>query len=167
VIRKRPKRLFEMQQALTLAGVSTHNLKNLTVKFPLEVLVCVTGVSGSGKSSLVTDTLVPAVRAALQLQSTQPDAHHLLSGIDEIDRIVEVDQRPLGRTGRSNPATYSGIWDEVRRIFAQTREARLRGYTARRFGFNSAKGRCVACKGQGTRRIAMHFMPDMYVTCPE
>ncbi|HUG91078.1 MAG TPA: hypothetical protein VML55_09605 [Planctomycetaceae bacterium] len=169
------KALFEEEApCLTLAGVRTHNLRDLTVAFPLGKLVCVTGVSGSGKSSLVTHSLVPAVRRVLAEPSALIDGrleHPVpgvaeLSGADAIERLIEIDQSPLGRTGRSNPATYSGVWDDVRKLFARTREARLRGFTARRFSFNSPEGRCDACRGQGTRRIEMHYLPDMHVTCP-
>jgi excinuclease ABC subunit A len=123
----------------------------------------VTGVSGSGKSSLIIDTLLPALRDALAGRSPAVP----MQGVDHVQRLVEVDQSPLGRTARSNPATYSGLWDIVRKVFAQTREARARGYTPRRFSFNAAEGRCAACQGQGTRRIEMNFLPDVQVVCPE
>jgi excinuclease ABC subunit A len=173
---KRLRRPIDDSRCITLAGARLHNLKDVTVRIPLGVLTCVTGVSGSGKSSLITHTLVPAVRQALARRETQTDERDAesavgrsfdrLEGIEHIDRIVEVDQSPIGRTGRSNPATYSGIWDEIRRVFAKTREARIRGYTARRFSFNAKEGRCAECAGQGEQRIEMHFLPNMYVTCP-
>jgi excinuclease ABC subunit A len=158
------------QPSLTLSGVRTHNLRGVTVEFPLARLVCVTGVSGSGKSSLITHSLIPAVRRALAAETGELDQPTptvaAIQGVEHIARLVEIDQSPLGRSGRSNPATYSGLWDEVRKVFAKTREARLRGFTARRFSFNSRDGRCETCRGQGTRRIRMHYMPDMFVTCP-
>jgi excinuclease ABC subunit A len=166
------RRHIDWKRSLTLKGTRTHNLKNVTARVPLEVFTCVTGVSGSGKSSLITHTLTPSVRRALTNPTSQtglfrPLDVDALDGVALIDRIVEIDQSPIGRTGRSNPATYSGIWDEVRKMFARTRAARLRGYPARRFSFNAPGGRCEACKGQGTQRIEMHFMPEMHVTCPD
>ena len=159
----RPPRALDDHPRLVLGNVSTHNLQNVSVEIPLEAFVCVTGVSGSGKSSLIIDTLLPALREALAGRApTTP-----LEGVEHVQRLVEVDQSPLGRTARSNPATYSKLWDFVRKVFAQTREARARGYTPRRFSFNAAEGRCAACQGQGTRRIEMNFLPDVQVVCPE
>ncbi|MGH7202689.1 MAG: ABC-ATPase UvrA, partial [Planctomycetaceae bacterium] len=163
---RRARRKIDPQRSLTVRGARLHNLRDLTVRFPLGALVCVTGVSGSGKSSLVSETLVPAVRRALAGEPLDGLPLDGLEGIAQLDRLVDVDQSPLGRSSRSNPATYSGVWDQVRRVFAQTRESRLRGHTARRFSFNARDGRCDACKGQGTRRIEMHFMPDVHVACP-
>ena len=163
---------------LTLARVSARNLKNLSVRIPLGALTCVTGVSGSGKSSLVMETLVPRVRAAIAARAAparESSAAALprgdgsltavLTGDEPLERLVEVDQSPIGRNGRSNPATTSGIWDEIRRLFARTKAARLRGYRAARFSFNSAGGRCESCHGCGTRRLAMRLLPDMHVVC--
>lgn len=160
---------------LTITAATKHNLKNVAVRFPLGAFTCVTGVSGSGKSSLIADTLVPLVRAALTTRDRRVDSPATpnattecgatLTGIEQIDRLVEIDQSPIGRNARSNPATASGIWDEIRRVFARTREARLRGFRAARFSFNSAAGRCPACKGLGIRRIGMHFLPDIDILC--
>ncbi|MBW3538783.1 MAG: ABC-ATPase UvrA [Planctomycetes bacterium] len=162
---RRARRLIP-QGLLRLEQVGTHNLQNVTVEFPLGLLTCVTGVSGSGKSSLVIDSLVPAVRDALASPRVRARGRWgLLSGAEAIDRLVQVDQSPLGRSGRSNPATYSGVWNEVRQVFATTREARLRGFTARRFSFNSRDGRCETCAGRGTRRIEMQYLPDLFVAC--
>lgn len=155
---------------LMVHDATAHNLQNLTVQFPLGQFVCVTGVSGSGKSSLVMDTLVPRVREALAQRnwaSDQPISDSpLLTGTEHIDRLVEVDQSPIGRSGRSNPATASGMWDDIRRVFAQTRDARVRGFRASRFSFNAASGRCAECRGHGTRRVAMQFLPDLHIVCP-
>jgi len=165
-------RQVDLARRLVIHRATAHNLKNLSVAFPLGVVTCVTGVSGSGKSTLVMETLVPRVRAALvQRMVNKPaeagtPADAGLSGIEGIDRLVEIDQSPLGRNARSNPATASGMWDEIRRIFARTREARVRGFRASRFSFNAAGGRCEACRGQGVRRLAMQFLPDVAVVCP-
>ncbi|MDR2440597.1 MAG: ATP-binding cassette domain-containing protein [Planctomycetaceae bacterium] len=150
---------------IILKGVTTNNLKNITVSFPLGGLICVTGVSGSGKSSLLNETLVPAVRA--YLSNIKPTGHFKqLQGVDNIDKLAEVDQSPLGRSHRSNPATYSGIFDEIRKIFAATKDAKRRGYKAQRFSFNASGGRCEACQGQGIQKIEMHFLNDFYSVCP-
>ncbi len=153
-------------RALVVRGGRHHNLKDITVAFPLGGLICVTGVSGSGKSSLVRDTLCPAVRRHLGLNAPPPGAHDAIDGLDHIDKIIEVDQAPLGRSARSNPATYTGVFDEIRKIFASTREAKLRGYGPSRFSFNVRGGRCEECQGQGVRRVALHLLPDLTVPCP-
>jgi excinuclease ABC subunit A len=169
------------QSKLTLAGAAARNLKNITVDFPLGCVTCVTGVSGSGKTTLVMETLVPKIRAALAARPwgrpTEPTSRAaplpvddgipgILTGSEQLDRLVEIDQSPLGRNARSNPATVSGMWDEIRRLFARTRDARLRGFRASRFSFNAAGGRCDECRGQGTRRVSMQFLPDLDVVCP-
>jgi excinuclease ABC subunit A len=147
-------------------GASANNLKEIDVAIPLHVLVCVTGVSGSGKSSLVVDTLARALARKLHGAEARPAPHRSLRGVNQLDRLVEVDQSPIGRSPRSNPATYTGIWNDIRRVFAGTRQARQRGYGSGRFSFNTKGGRCEACEGQGLRRIAMNFLPDLEVTCP-
>jgi excinuclease ABC subunit A len=151
---------------LRIAGARHNNLKDIDVDIPLRVFVCVTGVSGSGKSSLVVDTLAAALARKLHGAETRPAPHRSLRGANHLDRLVEVDQSPIGRTPRSNPATYTGVWNDIRRVFAATREARQRGYGVGRFSFNTKGGRCEECEGQGVRRIAMNFLPDLEVTCP-
>jgi excinuclease ABC subunit A len=133
---------------------------------PLGALVCVTGVSGSGKSSLVNETLARALARRLGMAAPKPGPHTSLRGASQIDKLVEIDQTPIGRTPRSNPATYTGVFDEVRKVFAGTREARQRGYKLGRFSFNVKGGRCEECQGQGIKRIEMNFLPDLVVTCP-
>jgi excinuclease ABC subunit A len=150
---------------LVLEGATTHNLRNITVEFPLERLVCVTGVSGSGKSSLVTETLYPALQGALQRRPAAMGTCRHLRGAEHIDRVLNIDQSPIGRTPRSNPATYTGCFGLIRELFARTPEARARGYKTGRFSFNVKGGRCEACRGDGTLRIEMHFLPDLFVTC--
>ncbi len=150
---------------LVLEGAATHNLKNITVEFPLERLVCVTGVSGSGKSSLVTETLYPALLRALHRSPAAAGACRNLRGAEHLDRVLNIDQSPIGQTPRSNPGTYTGCFSFIRDLFARTPEARARGYRAGRFSFNIKGGRCEACRGDGTLRIEMHFLPDVYVTC--
>jgi excinuclease ABC subunit A len=152
---------------LTLVGARLHNLKAIDARFPLGLMTCVTGVSGSGKSSLVTQTLSPALAHALQGAEATPGPHERVEGLDQVDKVIDVDQSPIGRTPRSNPATYVGAFDEIRKVFAQTPEAKQRKYKARRFSFNAQDGRCEVCEGHGRRRIEMHFLPDVWVTCSE
>ncbi len=159
--RRRPAK----SHALSLEGVSTNNLKNIDVRFPLSALVCVTGVSGSGKSSLLDETLARALARRLGGVTVKPGPHAGLRGVRQIDKVVQIDQSPIGRTPRSNPATYTGVFDEIRKVFANTRDARQRGYRAGRFSFNVRGGRCEECQGQGQRRIEMNFLPDLYVAC--
>ena len=148
------------------SGATAHNLQDVDVEIPLGLFVCVTGVSGSGKSSLVVDTLARALARKLHGAEARPAPHRSLRGVNQLDRLVEVDQSPIGRTPRSNPATYTGVWDDIRRVFAGTKQARQRGYGIGRFSFNTKGGRCEECEGQGVRRIAMNFLPDLEVTCP-
>jgi excinuclease ABC subunit A len=150
---------------LVLEGAATHNLKNITVEFPLGRLVCVTGVSGSGKSSLVTETLYPALLRALHRTPATLGSCRQLRGAEHLDRVVNIDQSPIGQTPRSNPGTYTGCFSFIRDLFARTPEARARGYKTGRFSFNAKGGRCEACRGDGTLRIEMHFLPDVFVTC--
>jgi len=153
------------RNCLELTGCQENNLKNIDVQFPLGGLVCVTGVSGSGKSTLVNQTLLPVLRRRLYGSKIKTGAHKSLHGIHKIDKVIEIDQSPIGRTPRSNPATYTGVFDDIRKVFAKTREAKIRGYEAGRFSFNVKGGRCESCGGQGTKCIEMHFLPDVYVDC--
>ncbi|MCI0331851.1 MAG: excinuclease ABC subunit UvrA [Planctomycetes bacterium] len=153
-------------RTLQLAGATAHNLQDIDAEIPLGLFVCVTGVSGSGKSTLVVDTLTRALARKLHGAETQPAPYRSLRGANQLDRLVEVDQSPIGRTPRSNPATYTGVWNNIRRVFAGTKQSRQRGYGTGRFSFNTKGGRCETCQGQGVRRIAMNFLPDLEVTCP-
>ncbi len=153
------------QHWLTLTQAQTHNLKNTTVRFPLGCLIGVSGVSGSGKSSLVNDTLAPALAKQLGLQHVAPGPFGELLGAEHVDKMILIDQSPIGRSPRSCPATYSGVLDEIRKVYAATREAKTRGFTSSRFSFNSASGRCELCKGHGVERIEMSFLSDLFVVC--
>jgi len=162
------KKVRDRQDAcptLILHDASKNNLKNLTVKFPLGRLVCVTGVSGSGKSTLIRECLVPALTQALKRKNSQHATRNSLSGLESIKAVYEVDQSPIGRTPRSIPATYVGFFDEIRKLFAQVPEARLRGYSPSRFSFNSAQGRCAECEGAGQIKLEMNFLPPAFVKC--
>ncbi len=159
------RRKANLKLGLTIKKASHNNLKDVDVIFPLNTFTCVTGVSGSGKSSLVRQTLLPALQRKLGGSKDKPGAHKSVVGINRIDKVIEIDQSPIGRTPRSNPATYTGVFDLIRAHFAKTRDARIRGYTPGRFSFNVKGGRCEACQGQGTKRIEMHFLPDVYVEC--
>ncbi len=150
---------------LTVVGATANNLKNVTVSIPLGELVCITGVSGSGKSTLMTDVLYSALAADLMRAHTQPSPHERIDGVEHIDKIINIDQSPIGRTPRSNPGTYTGLWDEMRKLFAELPESKIRGYKPGRFSFNVHGGRCEACQGQGELRIEMQFLPDIYVPC--
>ena len=148
-----------------MVGAREHNLHNVDAEFPLGKLVAVTGVSGSGKSTLVNDILLRSLAKQVHRAKTLPGLHRSITGVSHVDKVVEVDQAPIGRTPRSNPATYTGVFDHVRRLFSQTQEAKVRGYQPGRFSFNVKGGRCEACSGDGTIRIEMHFLPDIYVPC--
>jgi excinuclease ABC subunit A len=161
------RRRTAKKRSVTIEGVTTNNLQDVSVQVPLGALVCVTGVSGSGKSSLVSETLVRAIARRLGSNGKKPGPHRSLRGASQIDKLIPIDQTPIGRTPRSNPATYTGLLDEIRKVFATTQEAKLRGYTTGRFSFNVAGGRCEHCQGQGQTKIEMNFLPDMYVTCPQ
>ncbi len=154
-------------RSLTLLGATTNNLQDVDAMFPLGTLTCVTGVSGSGKSSLVNGTLVRAMARRLTSSGPKPGPHRGLRGAAQIDKMVPIDQSPIGRSPRSNPATYTGVFDEVRKVFAGTRESKQRGFGVSRFSFNVSGGRCEACQGQGQQKIDMNFLPDLYVTCSE
>ena len=152
-------------KAIEVKGATEHNLKNISVKFPLGVFNCVTGVSGSGKSTLVNEILYKTITKQLNGSNEKPGKCKEVVGIDKIDKIINIDQSPIGRTPRSNPATYTGVFDTIREIFANTNEAKLRGYQKGRFSFNVQGGRCEACNGDGLIKIEMHFLPDIYVPC--
>ncbi|HEY2716976.1 MAG TPA: excinuclease ABC subunit UvrA [Solirubrobacterales bacterium] len=159
---RRPRR-----GALVVRGAREHNLKDVDVSIPLGVFCCVTGVSGSGKSTLVNETLHHAVANRLHQAKLRPGAHDGIDGLSQIDKIINIDQSPIGRTPRSNPATYTGVFDHIRQLFTQTQEARARGYKPGRFSFNVKGGRCEVCKGDGQIKIEMHFLPDVYVPCEQ
>ena len=150
---------------LTLTGATGNNLKSVTLKLPVGLLVCVTGVSGSGKSTLINDTLYPAIAQHLYGSSTAPAAHEEIEGLEFFDKVIDVDQSPIGRTPRSNPATYTGMFTPIRELFAGVPESRERGYEPGRFSFNVKGGRCESCQGDGMLRVEMHFLPDIYVPC--
>ena len=152
-------------QALRVIGASGHNLKNVSAEFPVGLLTCVTGVSGSGKSTLVNDTLYAAVARTLYRAHEEPAEHESIEGIEHFDKVINVDQSPIGRTPRSNPATYTGLFTPIRELLAEMNTARERGYGAGRFSFNVAGGRCEACQGDGVVKVEMHFLPDVYVPC--
>ena len=160
-VRRRPVKGREV----TVVGARENNLKSITVSFPLGVLTAVTGVSGSGKSSLVNSILYQVLANRLNRARGVPGRHKTVRGLDNLDKVVHVDQSPIGRTPRSNPATYTGVWDHIRKIFAAVPESKVRGYTPGRFSFNVKGGRCEACKGDGTLKIEMNFLPDVYVPC--
>jgi excinuclease ABC subunit A len=162
-----PERRRVPRGELVVKGARQHNLKSVNASFPLGVFCCVTGVSGSGKSTLVNETLHHAVANRLHQAKLRPGSHDRIDGIERIDKIINIDQSPIGRTPRSNPATYTGVFDHIRQLFAQTQEARVRGYKPGRFSFNVKGGRCEVCRGDGQIKIEMHFLPDVYVPCEQ
>ncbi len=161
------RRKIDPDYCIELKGACEHNLKNINVKFPLGGFICVTGVSGSGKSTLITQTLLRSLKRKLYNSREKPGQFTSITGTHRIDKVIEIDQSPIGRTPRSNPATYVGVFDLIRQLFAQAREAKIRGYKSGRFSFNVKGGRCEACQGQGTKKIEMHFLPDIFITCEE
>src|SRR5262245_8584544 len=162
-----PQRRREPRGELVVRGARQHNLKRIDVPIALGVFCCVTGVSGSGKSTLINETLYPAVANRLHQAKLRPGTHDRIEGIDQVDKIINIDQSPIGRTPRSNPATYTNVFDHIRQLYAQTREARARGYKPGRFSFNVKGGRCEVCRGDGQIKIEMHFLPDVYVPCEQ
>ncbi len=156
---------FEIKKQLLLKGASRNNLQNLTITFPLGVFLAITGVSGSGKSTLIMETLYPALMHRLYGLRKKPEGYESLEGVENVDKVIEIDQSPIGRTPRSNPATYTGLFTHARDLFARLPESRARGYKEGRFSFNVKGGRCEACEGDGVLKIEMHFLPDVYVPC--
>ena len=152
-------------EQLVIEGAREHNLRDLTVEIPLGNFVAITGVSGSGKSTLIRDILLPVLMQRIYTSKMAPGKHKRISGIEYLDKVIDMDQSPIGRTPRSNPATYTGVFDSIRKLFASTNEAKVRGYMPGRFSFNVKGGRCEACAGDGTLKIEMHFLPDVYVPC--
>ncbi len=153
-------------KSIRLSGASGHNLKNVSVKFPLGKFICVTGVSGSGKSTLIDDTLYPILNNHIYKGTKIPKPYKQIKGIEHIDKIIEIDQSPIGRTPRSNPATYTGVFTDIRSLFSNLPESKIRGYKPGRFSFNVKGGRCENCQGAGVQTIEMNFLPDVYVECP-
>ena len=160
-----PKKRREPSGYLTVLGAEEHNLRKIDVKFPLGVMTCVTGVSGSGKSSLVNEILFKRLQRDLNRALVIPGKHRGIKGEEQLDKVISIDQSPIGRTPRSNPATYTGVFDMIRDLFASTQDAKARGYKKGRFSFNVKGGRCEACSGDGMIKIEMHFLPDVYVPC--
>jgi excinuclease ABC subunit A len=159
------RRKYNLRKCIEVKAAAENNLKNIDVKFPIGVFICVTGVSGSGKSTLISQVMLRALKRRLYDSRVKPGKHRSILGTSQIDKVIEIDQSPIGKTPRSNPATYTGVFDEIRKLFSMTREAKIRGYKPGRFSFNVKGGRCEYCKGQGTKKIEMHFLPDVYVTC--
>ncbi|MGI6065853.1 MAG: ATP-binding cassette domain-containing protein, partial [Bacillota bacterium] len=150
---------------LEVLGAAEHNLKNIDVAIPLGTFTCITGVSGSGKSTLVNEIIFPALAQKLNRARIMPGYHQEIKGIEHLEKVINIDQSPIGRTPRSNPATYTGVFDAIRELFSLTTEAKMRGYKPGRFSFNVKGGRCEACQGDGIIKIEMHFLPDVYVPC--
>ncbi len=167
VVTPTERRRKPVNGSLVLRGASLHNLKRIDTRFPLGLFTCVTGVSGSGKSSLVAETLYPLLARELNRADTRPGPYAAVEGLEHLDKVIMITQDPIGRTPRSNPATYVEVFNEIRTVFASTPEAKMRGYQPGRFSFNVKGGRCEACKGHGKKRIQMHFLPDVWVTCKE
>ncbi|MFT9243243.1 MAG: excinuclease ABC subunit UvrA, partial [Bifidobacterium aquikefiri] len=163
-IPKKRRKIHKSKQ-ITIVGARENNLKNITAKIPLGVMTVISGVSGSGKSTLINSILYPSLADRLNGARIVPGKHTRIEGVDQLKKVIHVDQNPIGRTPRSNPATYTGVWDKIRQLFAKTPEAQVRGYGPGRFSFNVKGGRCEACHGDGTLKIEMNFLPDVYVQC--
>jgi excinuclease ABC subunit A len=159
------RRTLDWKRSILLSGCTENNLRDVTLKIPLGSLICVTGVSGSGKSSLILKTLVPAIRERIYRGRARVKNYAAIEGIDEIDKVINVDQSPIGRSPRSNPATYTGVFSMIRLLFSQTKDALVRGYKAGRFSFNVKAGRCQTCEGAGYIKVEMHFLPDVFIPC--
>jgi excinuclease ABC subunit A len=160
-----PRQAIQVDKILRLTGATGHNLKSINLELPLGVMVCITGVSGSGKSTLINDTLYPIAANRLNGANLDTAPYESIEGLEWLDKVIDINQSPIGRTPRSNPATYTGIFTPIRELFAATPEARSRGYQVGRFSFNVKGGRCEACQGDGVIKVEMHFLPDIYVTC--
>jgi len=160
-----PERRVDDRGWFSVLGAAQHNLKAIDVEFPVGKFVCVTGVSGSGKSTLVNDIVYKALANKLNRHRVKPGEHEGVEGIDVFDKVIEIDQKPIGRTPRSNPATYTDLFTHIRELYSLTPEAKVRGYKPGRFSFNVRGGRCETCKGDGQIKIEMHFLPDVYVPC--
>jgi len=160
-----PAKRCHGERFLEIKGASHHNLKNITIKIPIGLFICITGVSGSGKSTLIGETLYPLLMQRLYNSRVQPGKHNSVFGLEYIDKVIDIDQSPIGRTPRSNPATYTGLFTHIRDLFSLLPEAKMKGYAPGRFSFNVKGGRCEACQGDGIIRIEMHFLPAVYVPC--
>jgi excinuclease ABC subunit A len=161
------KRVNGNGKTITIINASENNLKNISVKFPLGRFICLTGVSGSGKSTLMNDTLYKGLMKYLHGSKVHVGKHEKFEGLEYVDKVINIDQSPIGRTPRSNPATYTGVWDHIRKLFSQTKEAKLRGYKQGRFSFNVKGGRCETCSGGGKIKIELTFLPDVWVLCED
>ena len=161
------RKITDMKNAILIKGARENNLKSIDVRIPLNVFCCITGVSGSGKSTLIDQILHRVLMKAIYGSRLKPGKHSRITGIEKVDKVIEIDQSPIGRTPRSNPATYTDLFSHIRNVFAQTKESKIRGYKSGRYSFNVKEGRCELCEGQGTKKIAMNFLPDMFVLCEQ